>query len=54
MADTILAMRSRFPYMLALIGGTRLPVRSIPVLRAARPSGQSAYGDWARLKMAYR
>jgi glycosyltransferase involved in cell wall biosynthesis len=54
MADAILAMRSRFPYMLALIGGTRLPVRSMPVLRATRPFGRSAYGDWARLKMAYR
>jgi hypothetical protein len=49
MADANLSMRSRYPYMLALIGGTRMPVRSMPVLRATRPFGRSAYGDWARL-----
>jgi glycosyltransferase involved in cell wall biosynthesis len=54
MADAVLRLRARHPYMLALIGATGLPVVSIPVPRASRPSGRSAYSEWARLRFASR
>jgi glycosyltransferase involved in cell wall biosynthesis len=52
MASAVLASAGPEPYMLASIGGTGLPVRSIPVRRANRPEGQSAYSEWSRLKFA--
>jgi glycosyltransferase involved in cell wall biosynthesis len=53
LAAAILALPpTRRPYLQALIGATGLPVRSIPVVRAARPHGRSAYSEWARLRFA--
>lgn len=52
MADTVLAMVSVEPYMLALIGGTGLPVCSIPIRRVNRPEGRSAYTEWSRIQFA--
>ena len=54
MADAVLRLRVRHPYMLALIGATGLPVLSIPIPRSSRPSGRSAYSEWARLRFACR
>ncbi|MDX1982703.1 MAG: glycosyltransferase [Bryobacteraceae bacterium] len=53
MADAILALpATERPYMQALIGATGLPVLSIPIERAQRPRGSSAYSDWARFRFA--
>lgn len=53
MADALLAVPAEEPYLLALVGATGLPVRSIPVRRVVRPVGQSAYSEWARLSFAW-
>jgi glycosyltransferase involved in cell wall biosynthesis len=53
MADAILRIRTRSPYMLALIGGTALPVRSVALPREIRPSGTSAYSEWGRIRFAW-
>jgi len=52
MVSAVLALSARRPYMLALIGATGLPVQSIPVPRATRPEGRSAYSEWSRLRFA--
>jgi len=52
MANAVLALPAKRPYMLALIGATGLPTRSIPVPRATRPWGRSAYSEWARMRFA--
>ena len=54
MANSVLRFQVPNPYMLALIGATRLPVTSIPVPRASRPNGHSAYSEWTRLQFAWR
>jgi polyisoprenyl-phosphate glycosyltransferase len=40
------------PYILGVLGRSGLKMTSIPVARAARPSGSSAYSGWDRLKLA--
>jgi len=50
MADAVLALPAARPHMLVLIGATGLPVRSIPVPRAPRRAGESAYSEWSRLR----
>ena len=52
MADAVLALPAARPHMLVLIGATGLPLRSIPVPRAPRRSGVSAYSEWSRLRFA--
>lgn len=52
MVSAVLALPDRRPYMLALVGATGLPVRSIPVPRAIRGDGRSAYSEWSRLRFA--
>ncbi len=54
MADAILRFPVPHPYMLALIGATRLPVLSLPIPRAPRPVGRSAYSEFTRLQFAWR
>ena len=54
MADRIKSYNGEHPYMLALIGGTRLPVTSIPVQRQTRPLGRSAYSTLGRIRFAWR
>ena len=54
MADAILRCPVPHPYMLALIGATGLPVLSLPIPRAPRPAGRSAYSPWTRLQFACR
>jgi polyisoprenyl-phosphate glycosyltransferase len=53
MVDALLAVPAEEPYLLALVGATGLPVRSVPVQRSLRPVGQSAYSEWARLSFAW-
>jgi polyisoprenyl-phosphate glycosyltransferase len=50
--DLILPIALPSPYLPALLASTRLPVRSIPVVRDTRPTGKSAYSGWARLRLA--
>jgi glycosyltransferase involved in cell wall biosynthesis len=42
------------PYLTAMIACVGLPVTSIPVVRAARPAGVSAYSSWMRLTIGLR
>jgi len=53
MADSVLGIQARSPYMLALIGATGLPVRSVALSRSQRPSGVSAYSTWGRIRFAW-
>jgi polyisoprenyl-phosphate glycosyltransferase len=50
----LLAMRSRRPFLVAMVGCTRLPATSVPVERASRAGGRSAYGGLARARSASR
>jgi hypothetical protein len=54
MREYLLKMAGPYPSIVAMIGCTGLPVRSIPVPRMPRPRGRSAY-DWrGRLKSGLR
>jgi len=44
----------RRPSVVAMIGCTGAPTRSIPVERAPRASGESSYGAWGRLTLGWR
>jgi glycosyltransferase involved in cell wall biosynthesis len=53
--DEVLRMDgARRPSVVAMIGCTGAPSRSIPVERARRPSGESSYGTWGRLTLGWR
>ncbi len=52
MADRVLRMRVRSPYMLALLGGSGLPLGAVPMERPRRPEGDSAYSTWRRVRFA--
>jgi glycosyltransferase involved in cell wall biosynthesis len=52
MADSVLGLPEKWPYMLALIGSTGLHTHSIPVDRNTRPIGESAYSEWGRIRFA--
>ena len=54
MADRILKMEDRHPFVVAMIACARLPVTSIPVTRVQRPLGNSAYNFRSRLRRARR
>jgi polyisoprenyl-phosphate glycosyltransferase len=51
--DRIVKLEVASPYLPALLCGTRMRLISIPVERAERKSGTSAYSEWARLRMAW-
>jgi glycosyltransferase involved in cell wall biosynthesis len=44
----------RRPSLVAMVGCTGAPMVSIPVERAARPSGRSSYGALGRIRLGYR
>ena len=46
----LLGFNTTRPSIVAMIGCTQLPLVSIPVVRAQRPSGISAYSFWRRFK----
>jgi 2-polyprenyl-3-methyl-5-hydroxy-6-metoxy-1,4-benzoquinol methylase len=52
MADAVLALEARRPYLAGMVGATGLAQTSIPVLRASRPDGRSAYAAGARARLA--
>jgi glycosyltransferase involved in cell wall biosynthesis len=52
MVDSIVSRAPDRPFLPALIAGAGLPIASVPVLRARRPIGRSAYTNWDRLVMA--
>ncbi len=52
MAQRVLSLRAPRPFVVAMIGSTRLPLASIPVERSVRPGGRSAYTAWDRLKVS--
>jgi len=51
MVKSLLAIDPRKPFVVAMIGCTNLPIRSIPVERDKRAHGKSAYSTWQRLKI---
>jgi len=51
-ADRLLAYRVRHPFIVAMIGGTGLPMISVPVARDTRPQGRTAYTSLRRLQVA--
>lgn len=53
-ADAIKGYDGPHPYLLALVGATRLPIMSIPVPRSRRPVGHSSYTAFGRLRFAAR
>ena len=54
MVTRLLGFGEPNPYLLGMIGGTRLPLVVVPVARAERPRGTSAYSTRARLRLAWR
>jgi len=52
LSERVLATANPNPHLVTLIGCTRLPVISIPVARAQRPSGSSGHSSWARFRLA--
>ncbi len=54
LVNRLLAMNGSEPFVVAMIGCTGLPMASIPVARARRPGGRSAYTVPARTRSAWR
>jgi glycosyltransferase involved in cell wall biosynthesis len=52
-AVRLLQMKTRRPYLLAMIGLTGYPTRSLPVERIERPRGTSAYTERMRWRMGF-
>lgn len=50
--DELLRLDGRAPSVVAMIGSTQARSAALPVVRAPRPSGRSAYSTWARLRAA--
>ena len=53
MLERVLALDNPRPHLVAMIGCAGLPVVSIPVRRAERAAGRSAYTSWDRLGVAW-
>ena len=53
MIQRLLERREQHPFVVAMIGATRLPVTSIPIERSQRPSGESSYTAAMRARAAY-
>lgn len=54
LVDRLLGMGGDKPFVVAMIGCAGLPMTSVPVRRDLRPSGESAYSGWGRLKSGWR
>jgi glycosyltransferase involved in cell wall biosynthesis len=54
LVERLLQMDRDMPFLVAMIGCAGLPMTSVPVVRAARANGVSAYSSWARLKSGWR
>jgi glycosyltransferase involved in cell wall biosynthesis len=53
MIKRVLALDNPRPHLVAMIGCAGLPVVSIPVRRAERTAGRSAYTSWDRFEVAW-
>lgn len=53
MVTRLLELARTGPFVVAMIGRTDLPLDSIPVRRAGRTAGRSAYTGWRRLKLGW-
>ena len=53
MIQRLVGRREHEPFVVAMIGATRLPVTSIPIERCPRPSGESSYTAAMRVRAAY-
>lgn len=54
MIDRLVSMRGPYPYIPGMIHCAGLPVASVPVTRARRPTGGSSYNTWRRIRLAWR
>ena len=52
--DAVLAMRTREPHVLCMVGCTGMPAVSVPVERDRRTDGTSAYSPRARMRAGMR
>lgn len=52
--DRLLGLRTRRPFVPAMVGALEVSMVSLPVERSARATGESAYSSWARLRSALR
>jgi len=50
----LLSMENGAPFVVAMIGCAGLRTVSVPVVRSPRPSGESAYSSWRRLRSGLR
>jgi glycosyltransferase involved in cell wall biosynthesis len=50
--DRLLSLPRRYPFVVAMIGASRVPMVSVPVVRERRRSGSSAYSQWCRVRSA--
>jgi len=50
----LVSMENGAPFVVAMIGCAGLPLASVPVVRSPRPSGDSAYSSWGRLRSGLR
>jgi hypothetical protein len=50
----LVALESRRPSLVAMVGCLRVPMISVPVERSPRPSGKSSYGPLGRLRLGFR
>lgn len=53
MVERLLAFDGKRPFLTAMMGCTGLPLASIPIKRANRFLGSSAYSFWGRLKSCF-
>lgn len=51
--DRLLALPVATPYVVGMLARIGLPLRSIPVQRAAAPERRSSYSSWQRLRLAW-
>jgi glycosyltransferase involved in cell wall biosynthesis len=54
LVERLLQMDDAKPFVVAMIGCAGLPMASLPVTRAARGNGVSAYTAWNRLRSGWR
>lgn len=52
LVEYILSIKTRFPFLVTMIGCARMPMISIPVERNIRTCGKSSYSTWKRLLLA--
>jgi len=51
--DNVLPLKNDNPHLVAMLGVLNLRTTSLPVARDLRPSGESAYTSWMRMKVGF-